>query len=68
MDKIAHAENKDTALQLVKNKNEYGTAKLRYQSKCLPSLTHLYHLVYEGGKKVVTRSVLNMMTALSLAV
>lgn len=68
VDNTAHSGNKDTLLQQVTNKKEYGTAKLRYQSKVLPSLTHLETLMKEGGKKVVKRSTLNQMTELSLAV
>jgi hypothetical protein len=70
VDRVAHIENKDTMYQQVTNPKEYGTAKWRYQSQALASLTYLYSMVYENGNgvKVVKRSTLNAMTALSLAV
>lgn len=68
VDKIDHAENKDTLYHEVTNEKEYGKAKWRYQSQALPSLTYLHHLTHEGGVKVVKRATLNQMTALSLAV
>lgn len=68
VDRTNNEKNKDTMLQEVKNKKEYGKAKWRYQSQVLPSLTYLHELTHEGGVKTVKRSTLNKMTALSLAV
>ena len=68
VDRTEHENNKDTMCQLVTNPKEKGTKKWRYQSQALASLTYLNSLVSEKGKKVVKRSTLNAMTALSLAV
>lgn len=62
-DRVAHADNKDTKLEEVKNK-----AKWRYQSGVRPSLTYLHTLTHVKGVKTVMRSTLNMLTSLSLAV
>lgn len=54
-----------------KKPDGWGTAKYRFQSKALPSLTELYDLTHKGvsGTKVhVTRKWLNQLSPLSLAI
>lgn len=68
MDKANHPENKDTILQTVKGEKEKGTQKWRYCSQAHEALTYLNRLTYEGSRKVIKRSTLNMCTPLTMAI
>lgn len=50
---------------------DWQSHKLRYQSRALPALTHLYYLTHKGGNRGnvrIWRKWLNMMNPLSLAI
>ena len=54
-----------------KKPDGFGTAKYRFQSKALPSLTEIYNLTHKrvsGTKVRVTRKWLNQLSPLSLAI
>ncbi len=49
-------------------KEDKGSAKLRFQSAALPELTEIYRLITKRGKRRVNRKWLNQLTPLSLAI
>jgi len=65
------ASEKHTWLQSKDGKDGYGQAKLRFQSRALPTLTELYQLTHkkgQQGKIRIRRKWLNLLTPLSLTV